>query len=193
MVQAGWWFLSETAACYAMIVIEMLGIVWAVKKCRVFLQGLRRFGMVTDHTPLLTVINKYDLNEIENPRLQRLKMKLMSYNLVATWRPDKDHLAADTLSRAPLVECTKWHARLAVYWPGIDQDIKNIVSGCQACSAELPSQAKEPLHQHPRPERVFQHMCSDLFLWAVAVVGCLGSFAEVDRYLHSRFLQECRH
>ena len=29
-------------------------------------------------------------------------MKSMSYNLVATWRPGKDYLAADALSRAPL-------------------------------------------------------------------------------------------
>ena len=64
------------------------------------------------------------------------------------------------------IEYTKCRARLAVYWPGIDQGIKNIVRGCQACSAELPSQAKGPLYQHPRPECVFQHMCSDLFSWA---------------------------
>ena len=92
---------AETEARYA-IDIEMLGIVSVVKKCRVFLQGLQHFEMVTDHISLLIVINKYHLNEIENPHLQRLKMKLISCNLVATWRLGKDHLAADALSRAPL-------------------------------------------------------------------------------------------
>ena len=37
MVQAGSRFLSETESRYAMIEIELLGIVWAVKKCRMFL------------------------------------------------------------------------------------------------------------------------------------------------------------
>ena len=70
MIHAGSRFLTETKSRYAMIELEMLGVVWAINKCRIFLQGLSHFDVVTYHRPLLTILNKYHLDEIENPRLQ---------------------------------------------------------------------------------------------------------------------------
>lgn len=107
MVQAGSRFITETESRYAMIEIELLGIVWAVKKCRIFLQGLPHFEVVTDHRPLITILNKYHLSEIDNPRLQRLRMHLLNYNFTASWHAGKDHLAADALSRAPVSQPEK--------------------------------------------------------------------------------------
>ena len=49
MVQAGSRFLSETETRYAMIELELLGIAWAVRKCRMFLDGLPHFEIITDH------------------------------------------------------------------------------------------------------------------------------------------------
>ena len=60
-------------------------------------------------------------------------------------------------------ERTKSSAHLAVYWPGINNEIDQVVRGCREYSAELPSQPKEPLQSHDIPERVFQHLCCDLF------------------------------
>ena len=104
MAQAGSQFLTDTESRYAMIEIELLGIVWAVKKCRTFLQGLPHFEIVTDAcpTPLIMILNKYQMNEIENPRLQSLRMQLASYKFTATWRCGKDHVAPDALSRSPV-------------------------------------------------------------------------------------------
>ena len=73
-VQAGSRFLTETESRYAMIEIELLGSVWAVKTCRLFLEGASNF----DQQPLIPIINKHHLDEIENPRLQRLRMQLMN-------------------------------------------------------------------------------------------------------------------
>ena len=273
IVQAGSRWITDTESRYAMIELEMLGIVWAVKKCRLFLEGLPHFGVVTDHRPLVPIINKYHLGEIENPRLQRLKMQLAGYNLTVTWQPGKDHLLADALSRAPVSEpthddelaehdidqhvhatiaanhvddinideisriaagdetyqsltrvilngfpdtkaqlpelvkpfwsvrdklslvdnlvlygCrlliphamranvlrelhsshlgiarTKGRARLIVYWPGMENDIEKTVRSCKECVKDLPSQQKEPMMSHDRPERVFEHVAGDLF------------------------------
>ena len=69
MIHAGSRFLTETESRYAMIELEILGAVWAISKCRTFLQGLSHFEVVTDHHPLLTILNKYHLDQIENPRL----------------------------------------------------------------------------------------------------------------------------
>ena len=104
MVQAGSRFLSDTETRYAMIELEMLGVTWAINKCRLFLEGLDRFEVVTDHRPLVPILNRYTLIEIENPRLQRLRMKVMNYKFNTTWRSGKQHVVPDALSRAPVNE-----------------------------------------------------------------------------------------
>ena len=78
-VQEGSRFLTGTETRYAMIEIELLGIVWAVEKCRLFLEGLSNFEVVTDHRPLNPIINGHRLDEIENPRLQRLRMQFLNF------------------------------------------------------------------------------------------------------------------
>ena len=40
---------------------------------------------------------------------------------------------------------TKQRARLTIYWPGLDNDIDNMVSQCKECQAHLPSHPREPL------------------------------------------------
>ena len=56
-----------------------------------------------DHKPLESIIDKKGLNEIETPRLQRLKEKLVRFgNFKTIWRQGKKHVLADTLSRAPV-------------------------------------------------------------------------------------------
>ena len=77
----------------------MLGVVWKINKCRIFLQGLSHFKVVTGHRALLTILNKYHLDEIENPRLQRLRMKILSYEFTVTWCAGKNHQSDDALSR----------------------------------------------------------------------------------------------
>ncbi|KAK3869771.1 hypothetical protein Pcinc_024945 [Petrolisthes cinctipes] len=62
------------------------------------------------------------------------------------------------------MECTKRRARQTIYWPGIDRDIENIVSGCSRCRPLLPSHPNEPLWQDSdRPERVFESVSADYF------------------------------
>ncbi|KAK3882649.1 hypothetical protein Pcinc_012985 [Petrolisthes cinctipes] len=62
------------------------------------------------------------------------------------------------------MERTKRRARQTIYWPGIDRDIENIVSGCSRCRPLLPSHPNEPLWQDSdRPERVFESVSADYF------------------------------
>ncbi|CAB0018705.1 unnamed protein product [Nesidiocoris tenuis] len=80
----------------------MLGIVWAVWKCKIYLQGLPEFTIINDHKPLLSIINKQTLDEVENPRLQRLKEKLLGFNCKMEWKQGKTHIIPDCLSRTPV-------------------------------------------------------------------------------------------
>ena len=56
---------------------------------------------------------------------------------------------------------TKQRAQLAVYWPGIDNDIENVISSCVQCQACLPSHPQEPIVLKPVPERPFQELAVD--------------------------------
>ena len=56
-IQCGSRFLSETESRYATIELEMLGIAWSCKKCTQYLIGLQQFEVITDHRPLVPIIN----------------------------------------------------------------------------------------------------------------------------------------
>ena len=56
---------------------------------------------------------------------------------------------------------TKQRAQLVVYWPGIDNDIDNIILSCRQCQEHLPSLPREPIMLKPPPERPFQEIAVD--------------------------------
>ena len=87
--------------------LEMLAVVWATKKCRVYLQGLQHYEVLTDHKPLIPILNNKSLADMENPRLLRLKEKLLGYSFKAIWVRGKDHVVPDALSRSPVSQPTE--------------------------------------------------------------------------------------
>ena len=100
-VQTGSRFLTDAESRYAVVELEMLGVAWAVHKCRYFLSGLHHFEIVTDHSPLVPILNSHRLDEIENPRLQRLRTRIMGYSLTAKHIKGIENDAPDALSRSP--------------------------------------------------------------------------------------------
>lgn len=102
VVQAGSRFLSDAETRYAMIELECLGAAWAMQKCRQFLEGLPSFLLLTDHRPLIPILNEYSLDKLDNPRILRLRLKMQRYSFTARWIPGKENLMADALSRAPV-------------------------------------------------------------------------------------------
>ena len=104
LVQAGSRFLTDAESRYAIIELEMLAVAWATLKCHLFLAGLQHFQVVTDHNPLVPILNHHRLDEIENPRLQRLKIKLMAYNFTTEWVKGTKNGAPDALSRNPVTD-----------------------------------------------------------------------------------------
>ena len=86
---------------YAVIELECLAVAWSIKKYNLFLVGLPHFIVVTDHNPLIPILNMHRLDEIENPRLQRLCTRIMSYHFMAQWLKGIKNEAANVLSRYP--------------------------------------------------------------------------------------------
>ena len=101
LVTCGSKSLTPTQQRYSTIELECLAVHFAVSKCSFYLKGSENFTVATDHRPFEGIFKK-DLFEIPNPRLQRIREKLVEYNMVVKWVPGKSHFIADALSRAPL-------------------------------------------------------------------------------------------
>ena len=102
LVQAGSRFLSGAESRYAIIELKLLAVAWAVLKSKLFLAGLQHFKIITDHSLLIPILNSHQLDEIENPRLQRLRTKLMAFNFTAEWCKGTTNQEPDALSRNPI-------------------------------------------------------------------------------------------
>ena len=78
---------------------------------------------------------------------------------------------------------TKQRARLTVYWPGIDNDIENLILTCQHCQDHLPSHTKEPIITRSRPTRPFQEIAVDLCSYAgqdyLVTVDCYTDWPDI--------------
>lgn len=57
---------------------------------------------MTDHRPLIPILNEYSLDKLDNPRLLRLRLKMARYNFTARWVPGNRNIEADALSRSPI-------------------------------------------------------------------------------------------
>ena len=75
LLQCGSRSVTSAESCYSATEIELLAVVWAIKKANTFLAGTP-FELIVDHRPLVAIINSKSLDQITSPRLIRLKEKL---------------------------------------------------------------------------------------------------------------------
>ena len=101
LITAGSRYLGTAEVNYAVIELELLAIQWAVTKCRLYLAGTK-FKIVTDHKPLLGIMNGKHLDAMNNVRIQRLMSKLLGFEFTVEWIAGKNHVIADALSRNPV-------------------------------------------------------------------------------------------
>ena len=90
--------LSGTEQRYANIERELLAIVFGCECFHTYVYG-KSFKVETDHKPLEMIHQKALI--AAPPRLQRMLLRLQPYDITITYRPGKDMLLADTLSRRP--------------------------------------------------------------------------------------------
>lgn len=91
--------LNETQINQAQITKELLAIWFGLFKFHEYVFA-RHVTVETDHKPLLSIVNK-PLNKVP-ARLQRIRLTLQRYEFTLVYKPGKQLILADTLSRACL-------------------------------------------------------------------------------------------
>jgi hypothetical protein len=91
--------LNKSEKNYAQIEKEMLAIVFGCTRFHDYIYGMVGVTVETDHKPLESILKK-PLYQAPS-RLQRMIMTIQRYNIKVKYRPGKELIIADTLSRAP--------------------------------------------------------------------------------------------
>ena len=90
--------LSDTEKRYANIERELLSVVFACEHFQTYLLG-REFTVESDHKPLEMIALKNLV--AAPPRLQRMLLRLQPFDCNIKYKPGKEMLLADALSRLP--------------------------------------------------------------------------------------------
>ena len=94
--------LTDTQQRYTQIEKEMLAVVFGCTKFHDYIYGMPNVEVESDHKPLEAILRK-PLHQAPL-RLQKMIMTTQKYSLNVTYRPGKQLVLADTLSRAYLPE-----------------------------------------------------------------------------------------
>ena len=92
-----------------------MALVYGVKKFHKYIYG-RRFTLVTDHKPLLSILGPTsEVPLIAAARMQRWGIFLSAYQYDVEYKRSKDHSNADGLSRLPLPQQSDWEEAKEVF------------------------------------------------------------------------------
>ena len=93
--------LTDQEKRFSQIEKEALALVWGCDRFESFLLGRDEpFTIETDHKPLVTILNKQDLDQ-SPPRIQSFKMRTMKFYFQVVYVPGRELQVADALSRRP--------------------------------------------------------------------------------------------
>ncbi len=79
-----------------------MAVVWALEKARMFILGCQQLIVLTDHLPLVGILNDRALEGIANPCLLRLKERTLRFRFEIQHRSGNSHTSPDAISRYPV-------------------------------------------------------------------------------------------
>ena len=93
-------FLTELEAKYSINELELLAVVWAIKHFKNYVYG-EKFGVVSDHKALQSVLKANKGNKFFSSRLTRWVDRLLPFDFSVIHAPGRTIGLADYLSRHP--------------------------------------------------------------------------------------------
>nr|XP_033960387.1 uncharacterized protein K02A2.6-like [Pseudochaenichthys georgianus] len=98
------WTLNAAEKNYSQLDKEGLAVIFGIKRFHKYIYG-RKFTIVTDHKPLLSLFSEMRaVPQMASPRIQRWAVSLRAYEYTIVYKEGKYHNNADALSRLPLPE-----------------------------------------------------------------------------------------
>ena len=140
---------------------EAQAIIEAVRNWRQFLTG-RHFKLVTDQRSVAFMFNAKLKGKIKNEKINRWRLDLSCYNYDIVYRPGRENIPPDTLSRGhcnALAQPKLHELHTALCHPGITrmchfikvrnlpysiEDVKSMTKGCKVCSVCKPQFYRPP-------------------------------------------------
>ena len=104
LVLAGSRFNTGAESRYAPVEGEAATVAWALENTRYYTLGNAGLIVATDHKPLLKVLGDRKLEEVQNPRLLRIKEATLRWRFKLVHVPGKIHFGPDVLSRQESVD-----------------------------------------------------------------------------------------
>ena len=147
---------------HASVEKEAQAIIESVRHWRHFLTG-RHFTLITDQQSVSYMFDKCHKGKIKNDKIMRWKLELACYSFDIVYRPGKENIPPDTLSRATCAmvdEDPLFKLHTALCHPGVTRlnhyvrtknlpysldDIKKMTSKCPVCC-----ECKPQYHQPPK-------------------------------------------
>ena len=78
---------------------------WALENTKHYTLGNPKLIVATDHKPLVKILGDRKLENIDNPRLLKLKEKTLRWQFRIQHVPGKINVGPDTLSRKEITSC----------------------------------------------------------------------------------------
>ena len=99
--------LNTAERNYSQLDKEGLSVMFGIQRFHKYIYG-RRFTIVTDHKPLLSLFNEMKaVPQMASSRIQRWAVTLRAYEYTIVYKEGKHHSNADALSRLPLPDTPK--------------------------------------------------------------------------------------
>ena len=101
VVMVGSPFCTPAETRYAPIKGDLLGVTWALTKTSHYTLGCDKLLVLVDHKPLLGLLTKRGLGEIENPRLEALEERTMCWYISIEHMAGARNFGSNALSHYP--------------------------------------------------------------------------------------------
>lgn len=155
--------LSPVERNHAAIEKEAAAIVEALRKWRHYLIG-RPFLLITDQQSVSFIFHRKNSSKIKNEKIQRWRLELSCFKYDIVYRPGKENVVADTLSRvcaSATSESQLYKLHCSLCHPGVTrmthwvrsknlpfsvEEIRKITASCSICAQIKPRFHKKEYH-----------------------------------------------